>query len=92
MSISDKPTSSVLRPSAAVPNQAYRYKENVYGFQFHLEADSLMIADWFRERPDGAAILKEYVAYRPELESVTERIYASFFGRLGARLTEDACR
>ncbi len=90
----DIPDGAVLLARGAdVPHQAYRYKTNVYGFQFHIEADGLMIADWFKGRPDADAILAEYRAYRAKLEVVTEQLYACFFGKIGgARLTEDACR
>jgi GMP synthase (glutamine-hydrolysing) len=90
----DVPEGAVLlAQSAGVPHQAYRYKRNVYGLQFHLEADGAMIADWFKDRADAGTILAEYEAYRGKLETITEKMYACFFGRIdGARLTEDSCR
>lgn len=35
-----------LATSPACPNQAFRFKHNVYGFQFHLEVDEPMILRW----------------------------------------------
>lgn len=35
-----------LASSPACPNQAFRYRENVYGFQFHLEVDKQLIQRW----------------------------------------------
>lgn len=36
----------LLASSPLCKNQAFRYKENVYGFQFHLEVDKPMIERW----------------------------------------------
>ena len=37
-----------LASSALCDNQAFRYGSNVYGFQFHLEADAPLIERWLR--------------------------------------------
>ncbi len=37
-----------LATSPLCENQAFRYRDNVYGFQFHLEVDEKMIARWLR--------------------------------------------
>ena len=37
-----------LASSAACANQAFRYREHVYGFQFHLEVDERLIERWLR--------------------------------------------
>ncbi len=37
-----------LASSQLCANQAFRYGDNVYGFQFHLEVDEPMIARWLR--------------------------------------------
>ena len=51
----DLPPGAVrLASSAAVPNQAFRYNQNAYGFQFHLELDQRLIDRWLG--------LPEYVA------------------------------
>ena len=35
-----------LAESRAWPNQAYRYGDNAYGFQFHLEVDEALVHRW----------------------------------------------
>ena len=35
-----------LASTDVCPHQAFRYKDNVYGFQFHLEADEPLIERW----------------------------------------------
>jgi len=45
---------SRLATSAAVPNQAFRYGDNAYGLQFHLEVTMEMIREWsdaYRQEP-----------------------------------------
>jgi len=37
-----------LAGSATCPNQAFRYRRNVYGLQFHLEVDEPLIERWLR--------------------------------------------
>jgi GMP synthase (glutamine-hydrolysing) len=37
-----------LAESALCSNQAFRYGTNIYGFQFHLEADARLIERWLR--------------------------------------------
>ena len=39
----------LLATSTAVPNQAFRYGENAYGLQFHLEVTMEMIRAWMEE-------------------------------------------
>ena len=56
----DIPEGSVhLASSPTCSNQAFRYGEHVYGFQFHLEVDQGLIHNWL-ERP----------AYRQEIENL----------------------
>lgn len=38
----------ILASSPLCTNQAFRYGENIYGFQFHLEVDPPMIERWLR--------------------------------------------
>jgi len=45
----DLPSGAVLLASSKLcKNQAFRYGDNVYGFQFHLEVDEPMIERWLR--------------------------------------------
>ena len=65
----DVPRGSVrLAASAACANQAFRYGDNVYGLQFHLEVDEPMIARWLRVE----AMLREIEPLGGELHA--ERI------------------
>ena len=40
------PGATLLASSKACPRQAYRINENVYGFQFHPEADHQLVLEW----------------------------------------------
>jgi GMP synthase (glutamine-hydrolysing) len=42
------PGAVALADSERCPHQAFRYRDNVYGFQFHVEADAPMIARWLK--------------------------------------------
>ncbi len=80
----DIPTGAVhLASSAMVPNQAYRYGETVYGFQFHVEVDEAMLKDWFRNAENLSSILAEYRSTQAILTKVTEKIYEKFFNQSG---------
>ncbi len=68
-----------LASSKIVPNQAYRYKDRFYGFQFHLEVDKPMLKDWFKKSPILSETLKGYNAYKKELTVFTNKMYKSFF-------------
>lgn len=48
-----------LATSPGCANQAFRYRRNVYGFQFHLEVDTPLIERWLR-----------VPAFRDEIESL----------------------
>ncbi len=54
----------LLASSELYKNQAFRYGDNVYGFQFHMEVTKDMLTEWFQGMPDIDKIMKE-----------TERIY-----------------
>jgi len=60
----------LLASSELYKNQAFRYKNNVYGFQFHIEVTGKMIKDWFENRPEVNSIVKE-----------TDGIYEAYSGR-----------
>lgn len=68
-----------LASSKIVPNQAYRYKDRFYGFQFHVEVDRPILEDWFKNPTVQAPVLKEYDDYKRKLSSITENIYRNFF-------------
>jgi GMP synthase (glutamine-hydrolysing) len=76
----DIPKAAVrLAKSRLAPNQAYRYKKNVYALQFHLEADCKMLKDWFKKSKDSGMILEEYSAYQKKLRGLTDALYEKFF-------------
>ncbi len=54
-----------LARSQICSNQAFRYGEKVYGFQFHLEVDEFMIERWLNTP-----------AFKKELESLGSRVTA----------------
>jgi len=60
----------LLASSELYKNQAFRYGDNVYGFQFHIEVTKDMLTEWFQGMPDVDKIMKE-----------TERIYEEYTGR-----------
>ncbi|MFH1703971.1 MAG: type 1 glutamine amidotransferase [Nitrospirota bacterium] len=60
----------LLASSELYKNQAFRYKNNVYGFQFHIEVTKKMIKEWFENRPEVNSIVKE-----------TDGIYEEYSGR-----------
>jgi hypothetical protein len=64
----------LLATSTFVPNQAFRYAENVYALQFHLEVTRAMIREWiasYEDEFDGntAPVSREVV-----LEDTEKRI------------------
>ncbi len=68
-----------LARSGLVENQAFRYGDRFYGFQFHVEIDRPMLEDWFKKSTDLEKILGEYDQYKPKLTMITENIYRNFF-------------
>ena len=68
-----------LASSALVPNQAFRYEDRFYGFQFHVEVDRPMLEDWFKKSKDLLNVLHEYDRYQKSLSAITEIIYRKFF-------------
>lgn len=60
----------LLASSQLYKNQAFRYGDKVYGFQFHIEVTKDMIHDWFQDKPDLNKMIEE-----------TERIYDEYIGR-----------
>lgn len=68
-----------LATSALVPNQAFRFGNRTYGFQFHIEVDETMLKDWFGKKKELPDILKEHDSYREKLSKTIEPIYKAFF-------------
>jgi GMP synthase-like glutamine amidotransferase len=66
---------SRLATSAAVPNQAFRYGDNAYGLQFHLEVTTEMIRDWIY------AYSQEPSLQEMEMLTATEWRFSDFTAR-----------
>jgi GMP synthase (glutamine-hydrolysing) len=74
----------LLATSTAVPNQAFRYGDNAYGLQFHLEVTTEMIRAWMEEYKEEAPSLKveTWTTIEKEFENVRIRgvtFFNSFF-------------
>lgn len=79
-----------LASSSACANQAFRYGNNVYGFQFHLEVDEPLIARWLQVpamraeiealqgRVDPEQIRSETPQRMARLKQLSDRIFGEF--------------
>ena len=84
-----------LASSPLCRNQAFRYGENIYGFQFHLEVDEPMIERWLRvplnkkeiEELDGKidprTIKKETPLYIDRLKELSDQTFRQFIKLFG---------
>jgi GMP synthase (glutamine-hydrolysing) len=64
------PGAALLASSALYKNQAFRFGDRVYAFQFHMEVTKNIIAEWFKDMPGVNRIIEE-----------TEGIYEEYVGR-----------
>ena len=64
------PGATLLASSARYKNQAFRFGNNIYGFQFHVEVTKDMIMHWF----EGISDVKK-------MGEETDRIYEEYAGR-----------
>ena len=69
----------LLASSELYKNQAFRYKNNVYGFQFHIEVTKKMIKEWFENRPEVNSIVKETDGIYEEYSGRARNFYKVFF-------------
>ena len=81
-----------LAASSTCNNQAFRWGNNVYGFQFHLEVDEPLIERWLtvpthrrqieslQGRVDPEKIRKETPVHMKKLEPLSERTFREFIG------------
>ena len=79
------------------PNQAFRFGDRVYGFQFHLEVDEHMVGRWLRVpamraeiealtgEVDPDAILRETHERIHELRRLSDRTFSEFIRLFGER-------
>ncbi len=72
---------NLIVTSTSVPHQAFRYGENVYGLQFHLEVTKEMIQEWMRtyeeelkgSQPSLFLKLKILTDTKTQIETYTQR-------------------
>ena len=57
--------------STLYPNQAFKYGNNAYAFQFHIEATKDMVYDWLKNEPMDMN----------EIKTDTEKFYETYHGR-----------
>jgi GMP synthase (glutamine-hydrolysing) len=76
----DLPPGAVLLASSRLyKNQAFRFGNNVFGFQFHMEASKEMIVEWFHDAPDIKEITAETERLYDEYSGRAFRFYKAFF-------------
>jgi len=76
----DIPLNSVLLASSELyKNQAFRYGDKVYGFQFHIEVTKEMIIQWIEDMPEKNHILMETDRIIEEYSGRAINFYKTFF-------------
>ena len=87
----------LLASSKLCKNQAFRYRDNVYGFQFHLEVDEPMVERWLRIPQNRDEIAKtngkidpdkigsETPEYIGRLKDLSDRTFGDFINLFGFR-------
>jgi GMP synthase-like glutamine amidotransferase len=76
----DIPLDTVLLASSELyKNQAFRYKNNVYAFQFHIEVTKKMIEEWLENRPDIDSVMEETEKIFQEYSGRARNFYKAFF-------------
>jgi len=78
----DLPCRSVrLAFSEACPNQAFRYKHNTYGIQFHLEVNREMIRNWKEaysgELRESGAVIPDFIP-DPHVPGISRELFSRF--------------
>lgn len=69
----------MLANSHLYNNQAFRYGNKVYGFQFHIEITKNMLLEWVKDLPDSKYIMKETEIVYKELIGRAINFYEVFF-------------
>ena len=68
----------MIATSSPVQNQAFRYGENAYGLQFHLEVTEEMIREWMNEYEEEFEAGKPPYASKDEILKETERKWEEY--------------
>lgn len=76
----DLPIGTVrLARSFLYENQAFRYKDNVYALQFHIEVTKELLIDWFEDHPLKEQIVTEAEKIIPEYSERANNFYRAFW-------------
>jgi GMP synthase (glutamine-hydrolysing) len=74
------PNGAVLLASSKLyRHQAFRFGNNAYGFQFHIEVTKEMIHEWFKDMPDIRSITIETERIFEEYKGRAMKFYKAFF-------------
>jgi GMP synthase (glutamine-hydrolysing) len=68
-----------LAGSHLYENQAFRFGNKVYGFQFHVEVTRDMISDWFKDMPGVEKMMDETEKIHDEYKGRAMNFYRAFF-------------
>lgn len=91
---------TLLATGDSCANQAYRYKNNVYGFQFHLEVDKGLIERWLsvpahieelaalKGDIDPHEIVKQTPEYLVRSEQLSEQVFGAFSDLIGHKASK----
>jgi len=84
-----------LAETKSCANQAFRYGDNVYGFQFHMEVDAALIERWLNTpvyqaeiestegKIDPDVIREETKVHIAQLNDLSARVFGSFLDLMG---------
>ncbi|QWR77525.1 type 1 glutamine amidotransferase [Candidatus Magnetomonas plexicatena] len=71
-----------LASSELYPNQAFKYKDNVYAFQFHIEVNKQMVMEWMSsEKVDLKGLKKQTDEIYDSYLKRAMDFYSEFFGK-----------
>jgi GMP synthase-like glutamine amidotransferase len=73
------PGALLLARSARYKNQAFRFGNRIYGFQFHVEVTKEMITQWFEGMPQVVKMIEETGTIFDEYAGRALHFYKSFF-------------
>jgi len=70
-----------LARSDLYPDQAFRYGDNAYAFQFHIEVTKEMVYDWFSATGGSTCSGKNEPVDMRRIRTETEKFYEIYYGR-----------